>query len=306
MMPGFCNAMPMPILPAEEYHGRKEWSQSQWKLLPKYPELFYGMHIAEPRLFTFEATDDMELGTQLHGLVLEHQDLLIIPPTALTSNGQRRGKNWDAWCDEHPANPGILPKDSKRILSMRDGIMANPVLRDLFNAEGDTEHTIILDDSVTGFGLRMRLDKLAQFPKGYVIGDIKATAIDVTDERQVAAKVYAMGYHQQAAAYWDAAELLYGPPLDFVFAFVRNRPPFNAVAWAPTLNDMDLGRRHNRLALDELKRRIADNDWRGERFGKLNRFSLPNYAYSDDPLVVSSPSEEFNEFATSTDPEDLL
>jgi hypothetical protein len=308
MTPGLRNAQHIPDIPATEYHNREEWSQSQFKKLPKDPELFHGLYVTEPPLFVFETTADMELGTQLHALVLELQELLIIPQTALTSNGQRRGKNWDAWCDEHPDDPGVLPKDSHRIISMRDGIMADPVLRKLFEAEGETEHTIVLDDEATDLGLRARLDKLSRFTEGYVIADIKATSIDVTSERQIASKVFEMGYHQQAAFYWDAAELLYGTPLRFVFAFVRSKPPFNAVAWCPNDNDLDLGRRHNRLAIDDLKRRLDSGDWHGDRFGRLNYFSLPNWAYTDDPLIVPAPYQEFDEFSTPTpfDSEDLL
>ncbi len=309
MTPGLCHASQIPNLPAAKYHNRKEWSQSQFKLLPKNPELFHGLYVAKPPRFTFDATDDMQLGTQLHALVLEHQELLIVPATALSSNGQRRGKNWEAWCDDHPDDHGVLVKDALRILSMQASIEADPVLRDLFAADGETEHTIILEDSNTSFPLRARLDKLARFPNGYIIGDIKATGIDVTSEREIAAKVFAMGYHQQAAFYWDAAELLYGAPLRFVFAFVRNKPPFNAVAWCISDNDLDLARRHNRLALDDLARRVDYSDWNGDRFGKLNYFSLPNWAWTDDPLVVPQGQyEEFAEFSptTSSDSEDLL
>ena len=287
------NAVCVPDLPADEYHARPEWSQSQFKLLPYKPELFEGFHIT--KRWTTEETDDMRLGTQLHAAWLEHEPLLVIPSTALTSNGQRRGKAWEAWCDEHPDNPGVLPKEAGRIQAMTDSGMADPVVRSLIEAEGEVEHTIVWTDEETGLPLRARLDKLARFDGGYQIGDIKATSIDVTSEREVAAKIFSMGYHQQAAHYWDAAAMLYGPPLQFVFLFVRNKPPFNAVAWTLPELDLDLGRRHNRVALLELKHRLETGDWHGSRFGKLNTVSLPKWAWTDDPLGLPT-AERFSEF----------
>ena len=279
---------------AAEYHARPEWSQSQFKLLPDHPDLFHGFHIA--RRWTVEVTDDMELGTQLHGVWLEKKPLLIIPPEALTSNGQRRGKAWESWCQEHRDNPGLLPRDADRIQAMADGGMADPVVRGLIEAEGEVEHTIVWTDAETGLPLRGRLDKMARFDGGYQIMDIKSTSIDPGDMRAVSAKIWTMKYHQQAACYIDAATLLYGAPLCFVFVFVRNRPPFNAVAWALNENDIDLGRRHNRSALVDLRRRLHCGDWNGSRFGFLNPVSLPNYAWTDDPLDVSSP-QPFDEFS---------
>ncbi|MFA5056547.1 MAG: PD-(D/E)XK nuclease-like domain-containing protein [Opitutaceae bacterium] len=286
---------------AAEYHARPEWSQSQWKLLPDHPELFYGMYI-EPDIekrWKFKATEDMELGTQLHGVWLEKKELLIIPYTALTSNGQRRGRSWEAWCEEHPEDHGILEKDSLRIRDMLDRGLEDPVVRSLMEAEGETEHTIVWTDEETGLPLRCRIDKLCRFDGGYQIADIKCTSADVTDEREIASKIFSFGYHQQAAAYMDAATLLFGErPLNFVFVFVRNKPPYNAVAWTLPELDIELGKRHNRVALIELQSRLACGNWHGGRFGKLNTVSLPKWAWTDDPLglPMSQPFSEFNDY----------
>jgi hypothetical protein len=280
---------------AAEYHARPEWSQSQFKLLPDHPELFHGFHIA--KRWAVEVTDDMEIGTQLHGVWLEKKPLLIIPPEALTSNGQRRGNAWKQWCEEHPDNPGVLPKDAGRIQAMAEGGMADPVIRGLIEADGEIEHTVVWNDAETGLPLRARLDKLPVVPgSGYCILDIKSTSIDPGDERLVSAKIWTMKYHQQAACYVDAATLLYGPPLQFIFLFVRNRAPFNAVAWVLNDNDLDLGRRHNRESLLDLARRMESGDWTGSRHGRLNPVSLPRYAWTDAPLSVGDP-QPFTEFS---------
>ncbi len=291
------NATIVDNLPAAEYHSRPEWSQSQFKLLPDHPELFYGFHIE--KRWSIEPTDDMELGSHLHSTLLEGEPLLVIPPDALTSNGQRRGNNWKAWCEEHPENYGVLPKDAGRIQAMIDGANADPVIRDLLEAEGEVEQTIIWTDRETGLPLRARPDKCCRYKSGYQILDLKATSIDVGNEREVSSKIFSFKYHQQAACYCDAAKLAFNaPPLQFVFVFIRNRPPFNAVAWVLNENDLDLGRRHNAVALFELKTRLASGNWRGGRHGKLNVVSLPKWAWTDDPLGLPTAQtyQEFEEF----------
>lgn len=285
-------------VPAHEYHDRSEWSQSQWKLLPSAPEEFYGKHVRLPKesRWRLKPTPDMELGTQLHAVLLENEPLLIIPYTALTSNGQRRGKNWEAWCDEHPDNHGVLEKDSARIRAMCESCRNEPVIRELLEAEGEVEHTIIWRDDATQLDCRARLDKISRFPNGYIIPDLKSTGIDVTNKQAVEKRIFEGGYHQQAAAYWDAASMLYGPPIRFVFIFVRNSPPFTARAWYLEEADMDLGRRHNAQALGDLRERLTSNQWNGAYFGQLNLASLPKYAWTDDPLCIQAPYQEFDEY----------
>jgi len=274
----------------DEYHAREEWSQSQFKVLPEHPELFEGFHVTHR--WTRQPTADMELGSHLHGVLLEGEELVLIPDDVLTKNGQRRGKNWDAWCEEHPNNPGILPKDAQRIQAMIDGCRADPEIASMLGAEGEVEHTIVWEHEETGLPLRARLDKIARYGEPYMIVDLKATNIDVGNQRAVSSKIYEFSYHQQAAHYLDAATLLYGAPLGFVFLFVRNKPPYNAVAWTLGEQDVELGRRHNRAALLDLRSRLDSSNWRGPRFGQVNTVFLPGYAYSDDPLGLPPAAPE--------------
>jgi hypothetical protein len=281
-------------MPAPEYHARPEWSQSQLKLLPNHPELFHGFHIAKK--WTFGQTPDMWLGECVHGVALEGRELLTPPPEALTSNGQRRGKAWEQWSAEHAGDLVLLEKDAAKVHTMAASLRDDPKIRQLLDADGDVELSLFWTDPETELPLRARLDKLARFGSGLVIGDLKCTNIDPADERQVAAKVLNFKYHQQAAFYLDAMREATGTePAGFLFIFVRNSPPYNAVLWRIEDVGIDLARRRNRVALIDLKERLARNFWRGSRYGIENPLQLPKWAYTDDP--GDNTPTDFAEFA---------
>jgi len=208
--------------PAAEYHARAEWSQSQFTTLPSSPEDFYGSYIAKE--FVFKTTADMELGTNLHAVWLEKQELLVIPPSALTSNGQRRGKNWEGWKEDHPDNPGVLEKDTVKIRAMLHHGLDCPTVRSLMEAEGEVELSIVGVDQETGLPLRARLDKRAMAASGrYYIVDLKSTSIDVTNPLEVGKKIIAMQYDQQGAHYWIWPLLLGVSLSDLSTCFPRTR-----------------------------------------------------------------------------------
>jgi PDDEXK-like domain of unknown function (DUF3799) len=284
-------------LRASAYHARPEVSQSQWKLLPEKPDTFNEYHV-EKRT-EFKQTEDMKLGTLLHGVLLEKEPLLIIPEDVLSKSGSKAGGNWLRWKEDHPNNEGIKEKDAGRIRRMIESCKNCSVIRDMIDAPGVIEHSIFWIDPTTGIPCRCRLDKRCDFPNGYILYDCKSTSIDPADERQVNAHIFGFGYHMQAAAYWDAATKLWGkPPLRFIFGFVRNKPPYNSATWYLEEMDMDLGRRHNAIALHDLKERRAKNDWTHYRSRQLNLAHLPKYAWTDDPLNPSAPFQEFEEYST--------
>ena len=290
-------SLPSKILgmPADEYHARPEWSHSQRKLLPNHPELFHGYHVTHE--WEFKQTDDMWLGECLHAVCLEGKSIVEIPDYALTSNGQRRGKAWEAWQAEHANDFYLLPKEAERVLAMRDGLMADPKCRAFLEAEGQCEASYFYIDEETGLQCRARVDKLATFGRIAIIGDLKATNIDPTDARQVGLKVLEMGYHRQGAEYTEAVGEVDGETPDgFGFLFVRNRVPYNARLWVLKSEDIELGWRQNHAALRDLRRRLDSNDWiEGDTFGKENPITLPRWAYSDQS-VGDAPYEEFAAF----------
>jgi hypothetical protein len=271
-------------MPEDLYHAHSAYSQSQFKLLPKQPELFYGYHVIEPPLWTFKQTDNMRLGTVLHGIHLEHKPLLVVPPDVLTSNGQRRGKKWEEWEQAHQGQFYLLAADAGVVEVMGAALMGDETVRRIIESDGPNELSLFWDDEETGLPLRARLDMLREGAGGMMIADLKSTTINVADPHEVASHIMKFGYHQQDALYCDGARICLGrQPEMFAFIFVRSEPPFNCCLWVMNPNDVALGGRRNRKALRDLKHRLDTGDWLNDRAGQVNYVELPRWAFTDDP-----------------------
>ena len=285
-------------LPEAEYRAQKRWSVSQLKLLPYRPELFYGQHVSKE--FPFKVTAGMMFGTQVHADFLEGKECHEVPEWALTSNGQRRGGKWDAYKAGHDAIDCLSKKEMQAVQEIRKSILSQPKLANLLWGDGPTEFGINATDLETGLPVMSRLDKIRVGKDGSrILVDLKITAVDVDDERKVIAHCLQMGYHRPLAFYGDMMEALWSDqPLERILILGRSSPPFTARAWAPGSQEIDLGRRLNRMALCDLQRRLASNDWSGDRHDTISYFSYPDYAY-DTNTFVGDELEEFSAFASS-------
>ena len=287
-------------LPEDVYRAEPGWSISQLKLLPRYPELFHGLHVAEPRRWIMPETPAMKFGTMVHARVLEPDTFAKSYPVpqlcgAEYKSGERKGLPCehegsyrtaadDWYCGFHAKETGAKPvdcissEDNSRLNSIVRSIQSQPQIRNLLCGEGESELSIFAEDSETGLPIKGRLDKV----RGRLIGDLKVLAVDVDGERDISLKMLAMGYHRQAAFYWDLAEALWGgPPAGFCFVCCQPKPPHVCRLWIPGQRELDLGRRQNRAALDDLSARLTDEDWTATRHDELNYFSYPEYAFED-------------------------
>ena len=288
------------------YRAEKRWSISQVKHLapPAKPEWFEGLYVAEPPRFEFDETKDMLFGTNCHAEFLEGMTCEAAPEWALTSNGQRRGGKWEAYKESHPAIQCLSAKEFAAVQGIRRSIDSQDRIANLLWGEGPTEQPIFAQDQETGLLVKGKLDKLRILPDGLILPDFKVTSIDTDDDRKVAIKIFEMKYHLQIAFYADLVTAAYGKvPLSCLLIFAQNKPPYNVRAWVFNVNDIDLGRRRYRVALNELKRRLADGDWVYKtRHNELNYgpdgMLLPKWAYTDNPddnaPVIYSDFEQFS------------
>lgn len=288
----FSNAITCD-LSEPDYRALPRWSVSQLKLLPHRPELFYGQHVV--RSMPFDTTAGMLFGTACHAAFLEGQECHPIPPEVLTSNGQRRGKAWE----EYKANASPLDclsgKEMSAIGGIRHSIQSQPKIANLLWGQGFSEFGIEAEHQETGLPVKSRLDKIRVQKDSRILCDLKITSIDPDDERAVSKHVLAMGYHRALAFYADMMTALFGDdPAGIILVIARATQPFTARMWSPNANDIDLGRRLNRLALRDLANRLESNLWSGERHDSISYFSFPDYAYDTNTFV----GDELEEFAT--------
>jgi exodeoxyribonuclease VIII len=124
----------------------------------------------------------------------------------------------------------------------------------------------------------MRPDKVCQFSDGDVIVDFK-TCSDPTASA-FAWKIHTLAYHRQAALYCEGWQAYNGErPEGFVFVAVRNEPPYDCHCHLLAERALAWGHEANRVALDDLARRLKDNNWHGPGWGRCPEIDLPEKVY---------------------------
>jgi hypothetical protein len=268
----------------EEYHARDEWSNSQVKLIPKKVREFYQRHVTKE--WIYKPTASQKLGTAVHRILLDGTEVLEIPDEVLSTSGSRAGRAWKEFEAEHTDQVLVKRGDaeSEAIRSMVESVRAEPMAAKLLEAPGWTEHTLVYTDEETGLPLRVRPDKICEFPDGLVLFDLKTTENPLDGWDNFGFQAGKFGYHRQDAWYWDAVDRWKGEGAVayFVFGAVRNKPPYECVTQELPERAVDLGRRDNRRALDELKRRLDSGDWNLPSFGHVPLTDLPERYYHEE------------------------
>lgn len=158
-----------------------------------------------------KATRAMGLGTATHAAVFEPERFAR---EYVVWDGDRRGKAYDAFCEEH-ANLGILKRAEYDLCcGMRDAARAHPVAGPLLAPPGEAEKVWLWKDEDTGLDCKARTD----WWRVGLLADLKTSA-DI-DDRRFAATAYRLGYHIQAAHY-RAAVIANG---------ITDAPPFTIIA----------------------------------------------------------------------------
>jgi hypothetical protein len=283
---------------AEEHHAREEYSNSMLKYLPHDPELFWGKYIADPKPAwakrPFKTTRDMELGTAFHGMLLENEVFPIVPRDILSSDGSMTTKAAKQFKADFP---NYLKQDENDDLTYAvERCKKDPEIMAFLDTKGKVEHTLVAEDESTGLPTRGRLDRLCWFADGLWVFDVKFSG--GTCKRWVEKQMAEMGYYRAGPFYADLAEATYGiPVVGVAFLFVRNKPPFDAALWKMSHEDIDLGRRHNAIALADLASRLESWNWFGTTYGKLNPAELPRWK-REEVGGEHAPYHEFVEFET--------
>ena len=152
--------------------------------------------------------------------------------------------------------------------------MAQAVLLDPISApfvtNGWAEHRLEWIDSATGIECRGRVDHV-----NGCLSDLKTTRSLVTCERDAAR----FGYHAQLAWYYDgcvAAGITFTHPP--VLVFVENVAPFDVLVLRFDDDDLAVGRRVYRAALDRLAECRKTGLWPGVSGGAIRRVVLPAWA----------------------------
>lgn len=238
----------------------------------------YLHNLATPRA----DSEALLLGRLTHALILEPDQVAsryvtqprfnaaMLDETAL-AKGYAGGKQAKAaWIASIPDGAEIVDSDlMTRAVGMRDAILADPVAAPHVTT-GHKEHRIDWTDKETGIQCRGRVDCL-----NGSLSDLKSTRALVTCERDAAR----FGYLGQISWYADGLEAAgiktHNQPC---LIFVENVPPHDVQVLTFEPEDLAVGRRVYRAALDRLAACRASGVWPGVSGGVSRRIKLPEWA----------------------------
>lgn len=213
------------------------------------------------------------LGSAAHALVLGAgvEDIYVAPFDDWRTKAARDERDL---AHESRLSP-ILPADWLKACDMAEAIASHREASELLAMPGDSEASAYASDEATGIRLRGRFDRITE-----KIGlDYKTTAKTIPGagfDRDA----WTFGYYMQDAWYSDLAAALDRPLMAFAFILQSKEPPY--LVEVVELDDAarDLGRRHNREAIDLYAACRAADHWPGP--SGFRTVSLPAYAFRED------------------------
>lgn len=198
-----------------------------------------------------------DFGRAAHALVLEdgtfERYFAVSPYDALTTKEAR------AWRDaqEEKGLQVLKARDLNTIQAMVDAVRAHPFAEGF--RRGRSEQSLFLRDETTGLWLKSRPDKLPTSGLDW-IKDYKSCAS--ASPEQFSAAAFRFGYHIQAALQVDLASALTGLKIQGAgFIVQEKKPPYLVEAYYLMPDQIALGRRQYRAALEGFARCLAEKHW---------------------------------------------
>lgn len=264
-----------------DYENDSAVSQSQLKTLEESPRRFEALYIT--KTLSKQTTDAMEFGTLVHGLTLQpsvvESEIAVIPDSALTSNGQRRGKAWDTFCEATEGKLRVFKEDYDRAFTIAKKVWSHPFFEFSFPNINYTEVPIRWTDPVESVSCKAIPDIVAE----EWIVDLKTTRSltgFLQGRDQLVSKTIAdFNYHLQAAFYLRGASLHYGDPKTrFAFLVVETEEPYRVYAMELRPEAITAGDIKMQRLLAEYVRRMQTNDWSEDGEKSLLQVGIPAWA----------------------------
>lgn len=241
-----------------DYHSIKEFlSSSQLKMGLASPATFkWYMENKGKDNSTWSPSypSAKDFGSLVHTLLLEphnvRSEFMFIDTKGVnfkTTEGKALKHKWIAAAKK--ANKILLTTaDLERAQICRDSVMAHPYARSLMEGEGQAEVSGFFKDSVSGFYLRFRPDKLMS--KLPIILDVKTTQ-DIEKFEEIAK--WTFHYDLSAAMYLQGHQALTGQEYDFFFIVVESQAPYRTAVFKASPDFLKRGKRKFLTALDNVK-----------------------------------------------------
>lgn len=233
-----------------DYHARTEISSSAMKRALISPA-HYKAYLEEKE----DPTPAMELGTAIHGAILE-QDFskYVCGPDC------RRGtKEWTAFEEANEGKIILKPSDFNTIKGMYDAFFAHPNASKVVS-KGKPEVSVIGKCEKTSLDIRGRIDYFVQSDKGNYILDYKsASSADIGSFKR---SIFDYRYDLSIAHYKDITEKALNIKIDDCFFIVQEKtPPYALMVYRASDRMLEQGLNDRDKALYIIKQCLDKNEF---------------------------------------------
>lgn len=233
-----------------------------------------------------ESTEDLDIGSALHGACLEPDQFAAQFCTApRVDRRTKAGKATWAEFQESNGEKVVLTAENMDIVrGMSDAIFAHPYANALLHSEGKTEFTVVWRDEDTGQLCKARLDKLIRQWEGYM------TVVDIKSTRDASPFGFArecakFGYYMQDAAYLEGLDSFNsGIHRRFFFIAVEKTPPYCVAVYELGEQSLEIGRSEWRQYLRQYKQCVETGEWPGYS-ETLTQIELPHWKLRETQYV---------------------
>lgn len=250
----------------EKYHRHKAISQSGLKRFRSSPLDYYELHVARTRKPKVP-TVQQQFGSRVEDFLrrrLTTDNVVIIPEDVLTSNGQKRGKKYDAFLAEQPEGVTLMTqKEYDAEFYALDKISQNVTRCEsakwlIEQTQSTANLKLFWDCPITGRRRRCELDGWIESSRHII--DIK-TAADISPDGFAKAAA-SWGYHIQEATYREAVIQWTGyEPIEFFFVVIKNDEPYDVAVYWLHEEFVDIGHTFNREWMPRLDRAMREDNW---------------------------------------------
>ena len=286
-------------IPMSDYHGKADLcdgpsiSNTGLRLIETCPEKYWDSSPLNPNGEPIPETEAMKFGRLAHALCLENRmpaDMIVSPYEA---HRTKEAKEWVA-AQEAAGLTVYKEKDIETAKAMAERLALEPmVANQLFT--GLIEHSLIWKDPFTGVWIKTRPDTIST---DTVLSDYKTT--DDASEENCSRSITKYKYNRQMALGAEGCARAIGLIVDsFALVFQEKKRPYTVTVASLHDEDISLGARCNRLAIDRFARCLESNDWPGYAEGpvtvRLQPYELKRLRENDALLPEVQPLEKMVE-----------
>lgn len=252
----------------QEYRKHPAIAQSTLKLLRRSPA-----HAKWAMDNPKESTATMQIGTALHGLVLEGKtDFAVMPESAKGNTNAAKAVKADFLL----SNSGkivLSHAEAEKIGAMALSLSQHSTAMRLLRICDEKEKSVFWPELEMEF--KARFDGVC--PLGIV--DLKTTTnADIADFER---SIYKYGYHIQAAHYLAGAAANNLPCENFYIVAVENEPPYCASVFQLDHAAIEAGEKERQKLIKLYKECLVSGNWPGYP-DKIQSITLPKWAFYEN------------------------